>query len=422
MNQKIIATQIFYFGSFLQDQVLPKVLKKFRQHHIIYSYIETATIACYRWAIWLNPSFTEAHYKLGRLFHKQQKWQEAAIAFEQVIKIGSFKLVDAYCNLGRVLLKLKRFEEGIGALQQAITLEPEHHWHYRFLGDVLSEQGELAEAINNYQMASGKKISKTHSHIVLKCQEQQQLSAPNFLIIGQAKCGTSSLYKYLTQHPKILPAIEKEINFWNGNFAKGLDWYLAHFPAISAEHNFLTGEASPGYLDSYKSAVSVFQNFPSIKLIVLLRNPVDRTMSHYHMCVKQNRDNRSIEEAILSGIEVMTTKANGNSAYDVNGNSYLKRSQYIEAISKWMELFPKKQFLILRSEDLFADPATTVNQVFKFLGVEPYQLPEYPKKNSGNYPPISQSMHRTLSNYFRPFNQQLEEYLDRKFNWDSDAR
>ncbi|NER47331.1 MAG: hypothetical protein F6J92_11645, partial [Symploca sp. SIO1A3] len=105
MNQKIIATQIFYFGSFLQDKILPKILKKFRQHHIIYSYIETATIACYRWAIWLHPSFTEAHYKLGRLFHKQQKWQEAAIAFEQVTKTGSFKLADAYSNLGRVLLK-----------------------------------------------------------------------------------------------------------------------------------------------------------------------------------------------------------------------------------------------------------------------------------------------------------------------------
>jgi len=284
----------------------------------------------------------------------------------------------------------------------------------------LSEKGELAEAINNYQIASHKKISKTHPYIVLKCQEQQQLSAPNFLIIGQAKCGTSSLYKYLTQHPKILPAIEKEINFWNGNFAKGLDWYLAHFPAISVGHNFLAGEASPGYLDSYKAAVSVFQNFPSMKLIVLLRNPVDRTMSHYHMCVKQNRDNRSIENAILSGLEVITTKANGNSVHDVNCYSYIKRSQYIEPLSQWMELFPKKQFLILKSEDLFADPATTVNQVFQFLGVEPYQLQEYSNHNKGNYPSISQSTRRTLSNYFRPYNQQLEEFLDRKFNWDYD--
>jgi len=418
MNKTIIAAQIFYFGSFLQNQALPELLKRFRQHNIIHSYMEAATIACYGWAIWLNPSLVEAHYKLGRLFHKQQKWQKAATAFEEVTKNSSFKqLADAYCNLGRVLLKLKRFEEGIVALHQAIKLEPEHHWHYRFLGDILSEQGELAEAIKNYQIASRKKISQTHPQVVLNLQKEQ-LSAPNFLIIGQAKCGTSSLYKYLTQHPQILPAIEKEIRFWSHNFTKGLDWYLAHFPAISAEQNFLTCEATPGYLDSREAALSVFREFPRMKLIVLLRNPVDRIVSHYYMCAKQNRDNRSVEKAILSGLKVMTTKSNGNSAHNVNFNNYLKRSQYIEPLRRWMELFPKKQFLILRSEDLFITPATTINQVFEFLEVEPYQLQEYPKKNSGSYPPIPESIRRTLSDYFLPYNQQLEEYLDRKFNWD----
>ncbi|MEM6404955.1 MAG: tetratricopeptide repeat protein, partial [Cyanobacteria bacterium P01_D01_bin.116] len=153
MNQKIIATQFLNLGAFLQNQVLPEILRGFRKHHLIRPYIETAVISCYRWATWLNPNLAEAHYRLGRLFQKQQKWQEAAIAFDESTKIGDFKLADAYCNLGRVLVKLEQFEESIAALEQAIKLEPEQSWYYRTLGDILSEKGELAKGIKNYQIA-----------------------------------------------------------------------------------------------------------------------------------------------------------------------------------------------------------------------------------------------------------------------------
>ncbi len=420
MNQKIIAACFFQFGSFLQKQVLPELFKKLREHHLIQLYVETVVIYCYRWSTWLNPSFAEAHYRLGRLFQKQQKWQEAAIAFEQATNSNYLKLADAYCNLGRVLFKLKRFEESIIALKQAIELEPEQYWYYRVLGRVFSEKGELAEAIKNYQIASQKQIRKTHPHVMLNLPTEQHLSTPNFLIIGQAKCGTSSLYSYLTQHPQILPALKKEIRFWSfkHNLEKGLDWYLAHFPAIASEQALITGEATPGYLDSQQAAVSLLQEFPHIKLIVVLRNPIDRALSHYYMCIRQNRDKRSLETAILSGLEVMNKKSYLNSSNDFKISSYLKRSQYIESISRWMKLFPKQQFLIIKSEDFFTETDTTVNQVFQFLGVQPYQLQAYANKSKGSYPPISQSIRQTLNDYFRPFNQQLEEYLDRKFDWD----
>ena len=419
MNQKILATQFLNVGIFLQDQVLPEILRRFRQHNLIQSYIETTAISCYRWAIWLNPSLTEACYRLGRLFQKQQKWQEAATAFEESTKIGDFKLADAYCNLGRVLLKLKQFEKSIAALEQAIKLEPEQYWYYRVLGRVWSEKGELAEAIKNYQIASQKQISKTHPHVVLKTKGEQHLSAPNFIIIGQAKCGTSSLYNYLTQHPQILPALKKEIAFWNvkSNFDKGLDWYLAHFPTITSEESLITGEATPFYLDSKSIAKHIGQIFPNIKFIILLRNPIDVVISDYYMRVRLSRESSSLKKAILSGLDNPIHTSNTDLSH-FHDNRYLRRGRYIEFISQWMDVFPKQQFLILRSEDFFVDPANTVNQVFKFLEVEPYQLQAYPNKNKGSYPPISQSTRQTLSDYFRPFNQQLEEYLDRKFNWD----
>jgi len=420
MNTNIIAVKMFSFGSFLQNQVLPKLLKTFRQHHIIYPYIEAVLIVCYRWAIWLNPSLVEAHYRLGQLFQKQHQWQKAATAFEQVTKIGSFELADAYGNLGRVLSKLKKYEESIAALHQAITLEPHHYGYYRFLGDTLSDKGKIDEAVNIYQIASQKRIYKTHPQVVLKYQIKKTLTAPNFMIIGQVKCGTSSLYRYLTQHPQILPAIKKEIQFWNlkSHSKRKLEWYLSHFPAISSEQNLITGEATPYYFNCQSTAKQVFRLFPNLKLIILLRNPIDQVVSHYYMKVRINREKLSLKQAIFSGLFNSIQLANSNLTNYCDNNLYLKNGIYIEMISEWMEIFPKNQFFIVKSEDLFADPATIVKQIFQFLEVEPYQLQEYSNSSRGNYPPLSQSMRHTLGDYFRPFNQQLEEYLDRKFNWD----
>ena len=233
----------------------------------------------------------------------------------------------------------------------------------------------------------------------------------------KVKCGTSSLYHYLTQHPNILPAIKKEIHFWSNNLDKGIDWYLSHFPAIASEQGLITGEATPNYLNSEKAAISLFQKFPHMKLVVLLRNPVDRAISQYYMFARARIDKSSIEKSISSALEVLNIQSNMNPYHDLS-TRYIKRGQYIDHLSKWMEIFPKRQFLILKSEDLFANPEATVNQVFQFLGVETYQLQEYSNQNKGKYPSVSQSVRKTLSDYFLPFNQQLEEYLDIKFNWD----
>ena len=420
MNQKIIAAQFLNLGAFLQNQFLPELLSRFKQHNIIQSYIETATIFCYCWAIWLNPNLAEAHYKLGRLFQKQKKWQEAATAYEESTKIGDFKLAEAYYHLGRMLLIQEQFEESIDALEQAIKLEPEQSWYYRTLGDILSKKGELAKGIKNYQIASQKQIIKTHPHVVLNTKKEQHLSPPNFIIIGQAKCGTSSLYDYLTQHPQILPAIRKDIQFWHieSTFYHGLDWYLSQFQAISSEPNLITGEANPLYINSQPAAERDFQTFPNIKLIVLLRNPIDQVISNYYMRVRGHVENISLEKAIALALKG-TPQASNSDLSEIYDRRYLRKGRYIEVISQWMNLFPKNQFLIVKSEDFFSDPATTLNQVCQFLEVESYQIQEYPKINQGSYPPISHSMRQTLNDYFRPFNQQLEEYLDRKFNWNS---
>ncbi|WP_159790882.1 sulfotransferase family protein [Sodalinema gerasimenkoae] len=103
----------------------------------------------------------------------------------------------------------------------------------------------------------------------------------DFIILGAQKAGTSSLYAYMAQHPDIVPALRKEVEFWSWKFYRGLDWYFAHFPQIPEGSHLQTGEACPGYLDFYETAERLRETLPHVKLIVLLRNPVDRAISHY---------------------------------------------------------------------------------------------------------------------------------------------
>lgn len=423
MRKQFIAEQIFGFGDFLKEKFLAKKSKKSRLINPLTPYIETITILSFQLSTYFAPNFAHAYCQLGKLFAKQKKYQEAINYYHKAIKNDYANSSEIYYLLGQSLFNFNNFEEAIFAFRQVIKIDPKHHWGYIFLGEALSKKGDLSEAIKTYQTASQKQIARTHPHIHIKPAQKSSLSGPNFLIIGQAKCGTTSLYTYLTQHPQILPPIRREINFWNreSTYSKGINWYLAHFPSVASEEKLITGEATTTYLDSYKAAQRLFQFFPNTKLIILLRNPVERVFSHYYMnSYRYGWDNRSLKEAIFSELDMLSQEPKvdlHSQVYATNG-FYITRSTYIESVKQWMEIFPKEQFLILKSEDFFANPEAIVNQVFKFLEVKPYQLQEYRNQNKGNYPAVSKSICKTLSNYFQPFNQQLEEYLDSKFNWE----
>ena len=113
--------------------------------------------------------------------------------------------------------------------------------------------------------------------------------SPNFIILGVAKCGTSSLYKYLTSHPSSLPAEEKQIQYFKYYIDRGFSWYQKQFPVPNSFYDdvvnkpFITGEASPGYIPYPEVASRIFQAFGSsgVKLIVVLRDPYERAYSSY---------------------------------------------------------------------------------------------------------------------------------------------
>ena len=358
-----------------------------------------------------KPNDCWSYYNLGAVLGHQKKWGEAAASFLKAIEINPDFYWWFYYNLWEVLVKQNKLDEVENLYREIVAAKPEAFWPYLNLGEALTRQGKIAEAISCYQTVSCQQnfasINNKNTGKIVK--------SPNFIIIGSQRCGTTSLYTYLAQHPQILTPIKKEMDFFSWHFDRGIDWYLAHFPPIPEEEQFLTGEASPSYFDCREAPERLYSAFPEVKLIVLLRNPVDRAISQFYRLSDLKWEGRSLDRAISDEVARLAQ----NPAYIIGeepGN-YLARGRYVEFIKNWLAFFPREQLLVLKSEDFYAGAATTVKQVLEFLDLPEYQLPDYQNANPGSYQPVSDSMRDWLSDYFRPYNQQLEEYLGRKFDW-----
>lgn len=413
-------------------------------------------ISCYEKAIEINSNLFWGYYSLGNIYTKQQKWDEAIAAYDKATIINP-KFHQLYFYLGNAFLHKVQHDKAINAYLTAIKLKPEHPWFSNYstlwkflvsqgqlqpilklyqnatklnpnsvlcyvnLGEILTELGNIDAAITYYQTACYNKISQSHPTLVEQNWNSQNTRAPNFIIIGAQKSGTTSLANYINQHPQVIPAIKKETHFWYRDFSKGINWYLAHFPPIPKLQNFITGEATPNYLEYYHSAKRIYNVFPNVKLLVIFRNPVDRAVSQYYHWVRIKREERSFEKTIDSELEMLLKnpdKPQGDQNYwQQQFGNYIGRGVYIEFIKKWMEIFPREQFIILKAEDLFEKPTIIMKQVFDFLGLPEHQLQNYRKLNAGYYQPIKQSVRQRLTTYFTPHNHRLEEYLSVKFNW-----
>jgi len=221
---------------------------------------------------------------------------------------------------------------------------------------------------------------------------------PDFLIIGAQKGGTSSLYFYLKFHPSIKRPIKKEIHYFNIHFAKGLKWYKAHFPLKF--NKYITGEASPDYLFHPETPERVKALNPKIKLIVLLRDPIERAYSAFQMNRRMGIDPRkTFEEAIqfeLDHQEEFATLYN----YERHNYFYLERGLYAKQLQNWTNTFDKNQILVIGSKEFFINTNEALKKVYSFLNIKSKLPPTLRAMNVGKYPPIADATYNNLKNYF----------------------
>ena len=256
---------------------------------------------------------------------------------------------------------------------------------------------------------------------------------PDFYILGGQKCGTTSMFMYLTRHPAILSPNAKDIRFFDKYFFKGVNWYRINFPTKSTKSslnkNFkrvLTGEGTERYFDHPHAAERIKEVTPNAKFIILLRNPITRAFSHHTRVRNNNRESLTFKDAFLN--ESKRTKEDYNKIFSdpfyyadsYFTYSYFERGIYVDKIKHWMEIFPKEQFLIIQSEEFFSDPSKIYNQVLDFLGVENFDLDQYEQFRKQDYSEskLPVDTHKKLADYFKPHNQRLYEFLGRKFDWE----
>jgi len=247
---------------------------------------------------------------------------------------------------------------------------------------------------------------------------------PDFLIIGAKKCGTTALYSYLTQHPRIVPAFKKEIYYFNAFHAKGANWYRSFFPTVFESKEHLTGEATPDYFFHPAAPDRIRAMVPEVRLIAILRNPVDRAYSFYNHNLRAGLETLSFEEAIdreperLAG-ELEKMKANPDHfSFAYMHHSYLTRGVYVDQLEDWTARFEKSQICVLNTDDLYHRPEETLTRALDFLGL-PYAKPAAFKKLNAApyYPDMDPAMRKRLEQYFEPHNRKLYEFLGADLGW-----
>lgn len=217
-------------------------------------------------------------------------------------------------------------------------------------------------------------IDETHSRL------------PNFFILGGAKCGTTSLAYYLSQHPDIFVPREEEPHFFDSNrfYQKGLSFYARYFYR-DALGSAVRIDATPAYFHKHRIVIPRLKRAMDSariqpKFVILLRDPVDRAVSHYRHMVRIGKEELSFQDALLREQERMKRAPNSWYGYYMDG-------LYAKQLNAWFQAFDRERFLLIRQEDLKSDPESTLTRIYAFADIRTdYQVSDLSIKNQASKP------------------------------------
>ncbi len=255
--------------------------------------------------------------------------------------------------------------------------------------------------------------------ILLFLADALSAGPPTFLIIGAQKSGTTALQQYLNQHPNVM-YMSGEVHFFDLQFQKGVEWYLQQF---SDAPGIVSGDKSPYYIFHPSVAKRVFSLFPKVKIIAILRNPVDRAYSHYWHNVREGTESLSFEEALaaekgrLVGLRKKFMDDPNYNNVNYQRYSYVRRGLYADQLRLWFSFFPREQILILTNDELKKKPKKVMERVFAFLNIPNVPIVEKTEYLKKKYAPMNEATREKLSKFFAPYNEDLEKLLDVRYNW-----
>ncbi len=281
--------------------------------------------------------------------------------------------------------------------------------------------------------------------------------APDAVILGAARSGTTSIQERMRQHPGFLACPTREIHFFDVDiqWSLGFGHYRRNFPFIweraaairAGRGPALVGESSPYYLAHPFSPERLQACIPNARLIALLRDPTERAISHWNWRVNRGHESRSFEEAVREELTLLRDLPPGGSPgvlregedwEDDDGGivsrsgvyarvgstprvrrwqAYLARGIYLEQVQRWHAVFPREQLLILISERYFADPEASLARLWEHLGLPNVPTQDEKRNARKNKATIDPAVIEEVRTFFRPHNAALEAYLGESLGW-----
>lgn len=244
---------------------------------------------------------------------------------------------------------------------------------------------------------------------------------PSVIIPGAMKAGTTSLFGYLEGHPQIAASIEKEVHYFDHSFERGPGWYRRQFlPTRFTDDGrpTLSLESSPYYMFEPRVPSRIRELVPDVRLVFLLRDPVDRAYSHYQNNLRLGRESLSFEGAIdaeeerLAGEEDRLLADPSYVSLPHRRYSYCRRGLYAEQLLRWRRHFPPHQMLVIDAARVFARPHEVLEEVLAFLGIDPWVPKSFAPLNEGRYrDPMSTAVRRRLERFFDPHERRLVDLI-----------
>jgi hypothetical protein len=242
--------------------------------------------------------------------------------------------------------------------------------------------------------------------------------APHFVVIGAQRSGTTALYLHLADHPRVRTPLRKEVQFLTLYWDKGLPWYRRHFPVLR-DPTLRTFEASPYYLFHPDAPVRAAAALPRSRFIAILREPGARALSHFRHNQVNGMESLCFERALDQEEARLSDDPDGRHHRLF---SYVSRGLYADQLRRW-QVAVGERLLVLLTDDLRLEPERSLDRIFAFVGLEPWEPDGVPTHGPRRAPAsaLPEGLRRRLQERFAAPNRELAELLGRDLSGWSDG-
>ena len=253
---------------------------------------------------------------------------------------------------------------------------------------------------------------------------------PDTIIVGAQRSGTTTLFRMLSEHPQVVrPTLSKGTAYFDLHHERGPTWYRAHFPlkvlawVRSPRRHRMTFESCGYYMFHPLAAGRIAEELPHVRVIVLLRDPVDRAYSAHRHELNRGFETLDFDEALereegrLRGEEQRLVEDPTAYSFEHQHHAYLARSRYVEQVRRLFDTFGRDRVMVMDAEALFADPQGEFARLCDWLAIDPPVGVRGEQWNAQPRDPLSPERRAELTDYFAPYDEELATLIGRPLSW-----